>query len=141
MQELGLNLHLGNDFLQFQSQDYSILSAAQSQVSDMPSTRSLYKRAKDELTSDTESDNEAHLNQFTVQCIFLESTRLEISCTTWNLHASLTQYNILNLHTARDNLNLNTHNFWLNYIFWRFLTATELWKLVFWVIFNLILFL
>ena len=66
LQELGLHLHLGNDFLQFQNQDYSILSAAQSHLSDMPSTRSLYKRARDDLTSKITSDSEAHLNQLTV---------------------------------------------------------------------------
>ncbi|XP_065896220.1 uncharacterized protein [Dysidea avara] len=84
LQELGLHLHLGNDFLQFQNQDYSILSAAQSQLSDMPSARSLYKRAKDDLTSKITSDSEAHLNQLTVQCKFLDSARLETSCRTWN---------------------------------------------------------
>jgi len=47
LQELGLHLHFGNDLLQFQSKDYSILSVAQSQVSDMPLARSLYKTAKD----------------------------------------------------------------------------------------------
>jgi len=84
LQELGLHLHFGNDLLQFQSQDYSILSAAQSQVSGMPLARSLYKTAKDQLTSITVSDNEAHLNQLTVQCKFLDSAKLETSCRTWN---------------------------------------------------------
>ena len=60
LQELGLHLHLGNDFLQFQNQDYSILSAAQNQVSNMLSVRPHYKRAKDQLTSKITSVSEAH---------------------------------------------------------------------------------
>ena len=48
--------------------------AAQSQVSDMPWTRSLYKTAKDQLTGITVSDNEA---QLTIQCKFWT---LETSC-------------------------------------------------------------
>ena len=84
LQELGLHLHLGNDFLQFQNQDYSILSASQSQVSNMPSARSLYKEANDQLSSKITSDSEVHLNQLTVQCKFLDSARLKTSCRTWN---------------------------------------------------------
>jgi len=75
---------LSNDFLQFQEQHYSTLSEAQKQVSDMPSAQSLYKRAKDQLTSIIVSDNEIHLNQLTVQCKFLDSAKLESSFRTWN---------------------------------------------------------
>jgi len=51
----------------------------------MPLARSLYKTAKDQLTSITVSDNGAHLNQLiTVQCKFLDSAKLETSCRTWN---------------------------------------------------------
>jgi len=53
-------------------------------VSDMPSARSLYKRAKDQLTSIIVSDSETHLNQLTVQYKFLDSAKLESSCRTWN---------------------------------------------------------
>jgi len=43
--------------------------------------QSLHKIAKDQLTSISVSDNEAHLNQLTMQCKFLDSAKLE---TTWN---------------------------------------------------------
>ena len=84
LRELGLHLHLGDNLLQFQEQDYSILSDTQSQLSNMPSARSLYKKAKDQFSSVLVSENEAHLKQLTVQCKFLDSARLETSCKTWN---------------------------------------------------------
>ena len=90
LRELGLQrsgharpLHLGDNLLQFQEQDYSILSDVQSQLSNMPSARSLYKKAKDQLSSVLVLENEAHLKQLTVQCKFLYSARLETSCKTW----------------------------------------------------------
>ena len=81
LRELGLHFHLGDNLLQFQEQDYSILSDAQSQLSNMPSAQSLYKKAKDQLSSVLVSENEAHLKQLTK---FLDSARLETSCKTWN---------------------------------------------------------
>ena len=68
LQELGLHLHLGNNLLQLQKQDYSILYAAQDQLSAMPPARSLYKKAKDQL-SKTVLDCESHLNHLTVRGI------------------------------------------------------------------------
>ena len=50
----------------------------------MPSARSLYKKAKDQLSSVLVSEKEAHLKQLIVQCKFLDSARLETSCKTWN---------------------------------------------------------
>jgi len=58
LQELGVRLLLGNGFLQFQEQYYSIF---QKQVFNMPSAQSLYKRAKDQLTSIIMSDSETIL--------------------------------------------------------------------------------
>ena len=73
LQELDLHLHLGNVLLQFQSQDYSILSAARSHLSSMPLAWSLYKTAKAQLAKTVTSD-----------CKFLDSARLETSCRIWN---------------------------------------------------------
>ena len=84
LQELGLYLHLGNVLLQFQSQDYSILSAARRYLSSMPLAWSLYKTAKAQLAKTVASDCETHLNHLSVQCKFLDSVRLETSCRTWN---------------------------------------------------------
>ena len=72
LQELGLHLHLGNVLLQFQSQDYSILSAVRSHLSSMPLARSLYKTAKAQLAKTVTSDCETHLNHLSVQCKFLD---------------------------------------------------------------------
>ena len=77
LQELGLHLHLGNVLLQFQSQDYSILSAARSHLSSMPLARSLYKKAKAQLVKTVTSDCESHLNHLSVRCKVLDSARLE----------------------------------------------------------------
>ena len=51
---------------------------------DMPLALSLYKTAKDRLTSIIVSDNEAHLDQLTIQYKFLDFAKLETSCRTWN---------------------------------------------------------
>ena len=49
LQELGVHLHLGKDFLQFHEHDYSILLTARKQLSSLPTARSLYVRAKNQL--------------------------------------------------------------------------------------------
>ena len=41
LQELGIRLRLGQDFLQVQNSDYSLLLAAKKQLSALPSARSL----------------------------------------------------------------------------------------------------
>jgi len=74
----GLDLHFGNVLLQFQLQDYSILSAAWSHLSPMPLAWSLYKTAK------ATPDCETHFNHLNIQSKFLDSARLETSYRTWN---------------------------------------------------------
>ena len=59
--------------IQFQSQDYSVLSAARSHLSSMLLVRSLYKTAKAQLAKTVTSDCETHLNHLSVQCKFLDS--------------------------------------------------------------------
>jgi len=50
LQELNLQLKLGNVALQIQENDYSILSIAKKQLSAFPSARSLYITAKNQLS-------------------------------------------------------------------------------------------
>ena len=49
LQELNLQLRLGNVALQIHDNEYSILAAAQQQLSTFPSARSLYLKAKKQL--------------------------------------------------------------------------------------------
>ena len=46
LQELGLQLRLGDSYLQTNDADYSILSEAQSQLSSLPTARRLYLQSK-----------------------------------------------------------------------------------------------
>ena len=84
LQELGVHLHLGQEFLQFQDCDYSILSTARKQLSSLPTARSLYVTAKTQLLSEVKSTSEDHLQTLSVQCKFADSAELETSCRTWN---------------------------------------------------------
>jgi len=46
LQELGLQLHLGDSYLQADDSDYSILSEAQSQLKSLPMAHRLYLQSK-----------------------------------------------------------------------------------------------
>ena len=84
LQELGLQLHLGNVALQINDNEYSILANARKQLSVLPSARSLYLKAKTQLTQYNKSQCENHLQTLTVQSKFGCSAELESSCKTWN---------------------------------------------------------
>ena len=74
----------GQDFLQVQNSDYSLLLAAKKQLSALPSARSLYLRAKYLLSNDTKSGCVDHLHTLTVQSKFEDSAKLETARGTWN---------------------------------------------------------
>jgi len=84
LQELNLQLKLGNVALQIQENDYSILSIAKIQLSAFPSARSLYITAKNQLSDYTKTQCKDHLQLLTVQSKFEGSAVLESSCKTWN---------------------------------------------------------
>jgi len=84
LQELGVHLHLGKDFLLFQERDYSILLTARKQLFSLPTARSLYVRAITQLLSEIKSKCEDHLQTISVQSKFADSAELETSCRTWN---------------------------------------------------------
>jgi len=84
LQELGLQLHLGNVAMQIEDNTYSILSNAKLQLSKFPSARSLYVKAKHLLRDYTTGQCEDHLQSLSVQSKFEDSTKLEDSCKTWN---------------------------------------------------------
>ena len=84
LQELGLQLHLGNVAMQIEDNTYSILSNAKMQLSKFPSARSLYIKAKHLLRDDTTRQCEDHLQSLSVQSKFGDSAALEASCKTWN---------------------------------------------------------
>ena len=84
LQELGLQLHLGNVAMQIEDNTYSILSNAKMQLSKFPSARSLYIKAKHLLRDDTTRQCEDHLQSLSVQSKFGGSAALEASCKTWN---------------------------------------------------------
>ena len=84
LQELGLQLHLGNVALQIKDNEYSILANAWKQLSVLPSARSLYLKAKSQATQYNKLQCENHLQKLTVQSKFSSSAELERSCKTWN---------------------------------------------------------
>ena len=84
LQELNLHLRLGNVALQIQDNDYSILSIAQKQLSAFPSARSLYIKAKHQLSDSIKAQCKDHLQSLTVQSKFESSAELESFCKTWN---------------------------------------------------------
>ena len=81
---MGVHLHLGKDFLQFHEHDYSILLTARKQLSSLPTARSLYVRAKNQLLIEVKSTSEDHLQALSVQSKFADSAELETSCRTWH---------------------------------------------------------
>ena len=84
LQELNLQLRLGNVALQIQGNDYSILLIAKKQLSAFPSARSLYTTARNQLSVHTKTQCTDHLQSLTVQSKFEGSAMLESSCKTWN---------------------------------------------------------
>ena len=84
LQELGLQLQLGNVALQIRDTDYSLLMRAHEQLSSLPTARSLYMKAKKLLSNNIKSNCNTHLQTLTVQCKFADSAQLEDSCKTWN---------------------------------------------------------
>jgi len=84
LHELGLHLQLGKDFLQVQDNNYSILTAAKKQLTDFPFARSLYLKAKHQLSDETKSRYENHLQTLSVQGKFNDSAKLEATCGSWN---------------------------------------------------------
>ena len=63
LQELGMHLHLREDFLQFQGHDYFILyvMTARKQLSSFPTAKSLYVKAKNQLLNKVKSTCEDYL--------------------------------------------------------------------------------
>ena len=84
LQELNLQLRLGDVALQIQGNDYSILLIAKKQLSAFLSTRSLYTTARNQLSVHTKTQCTDHLQSLTVQSKFEGSAMLESSCKTWN---------------------------------------------------------
>ena len=84
IQELGLQLHLGDEYLQTQSSDYSILSKAHSQLSSIPMARHLYLQSKKLAAADERSRYDKHLDTLSVHCKLKDSVSLESCCGTWN---------------------------------------------------------
>ena len=54
------------------------------QLSSLPTARSLYVRAKNQLLSEVKSTCEDHLQTLSVQSRMADSAKLEASCRTWN---------------------------------------------------------
>jgi len=85
LQELGLQLHLGDSYLQTNNSDYSILSEAHSQLTSLLMARHLYLRSKKLAVIAHECFNyDEHLSTLSVQSKFKDSITLESSCRTWN---------------------------------------------------------
>ena len=84
LQQLGLQLHLGDEYLQTQASDYHILSQVRSQLSSFPTACSLYKLSRKLLIADERSRYENHLDTLSVQSKFKDSACLETYCGTWN---------------------------------------------------------
>ena len=84
LQELGLQLHLGDAYLQTHASDYSILSEARSQLTSFPMARQLYLLSKKLIAADECSCYNKHLDTLSVQCKLKDSVSLESCCGTWN---------------------------------------------------------
>jgi len=84
VQELGLQLHLGDEYLQTHDLDYSILSKARSQLASIPMARRLYLESKKLAAADERSRYDKHLSTLSVQCKLKDSVSLESHCGTWN---------------------------------------------------------
>ena len=84
LQELGLQLHLGDAYLQTHASDYPILSEAHSQLTSFPMARQLYLLSKKLIAADERSCYNKHLDTLSVQCKLKDSVSLESCCGTWN---------------------------------------------------------
>ena len=84
LQELGLQLHLGDAYLQTHASDYSILSEAHSQLTSFPMARQLYLLSKKLIAADECSCYNKYLDTLSVQCKLKDSVSLESCCGTWN---------------------------------------------------------
>ena len=84
LQQLGLQLHLGDEYLQTQASDYHILFQVRSQLSSFPTAHSLYKLSRKLLIADERSHYENHLDTLSVQSKLQDSACLEACCGTWN---------------------------------------------------------
>ena len=62
-------IHLGNVALQINNNEYFILANARKQLSVLPSARSLYLKAKTQLTQFNKSQCENHLQTLTVHVV------------------------------------------------------------------------
>ena len=88
LQELGVHLRLGQDFLQVQNSDYSLLLAAKKQLSALPSARSLYLRAKHLLSNDTKSACVDHLHTLRTQLSWKQPVEPGTDCYLVSIQAS-----------------------------------------------------
>ena len=84
LRELGLQLHLGDAYLQTHASDYSILSEARSQLTSFPMACQLYLLSKKLIAADERSCYNKHLDTLSVQCKLKDSVSLESCCGTWN---------------------------------------------------------
>jgi len=84
LQELGLQLHLDDVYLQTHASDYSILSEARSQLTPSPMARQLYLLSKKLIATDERSCYNKHFDTLSVQCKLKDSVSLESCCGTWN---------------------------------------------------------
>ena len=66
LQQLGLQLHLGDAYLQTQASDYQLLSKARLQLSSFPMARPLYLLSKKLLGADERSRYDNHLDTLSV---------------------------------------------------------------------------
>jgi len=86
LQELGLQLRLGDSYLQTDDSGYSILLEAQIQLSSLPAARHLYLKSK-KLARVQESLNyHKHLDTLSVQC-GLNIIGIQL----WNLEQIITE--------------------------------------------------
>ena len=84
LQELGLQLHLGDAYLQTHASNYSILSKARSQLTSFSMARQLYLLSKKLIAADERSCYNKHFDTLSVQCKLKDSVSLESCCGTWN---------------------------------------------------------
>ena len=84
LQELGLQLHVGDAYLQTHASDYSILSEARSQLTSFPMAHQLYLLSKKLIAADEHSCYNRHLDTLSVQCKLKDSVSFESCCGTWN---------------------------------------------------------
>ena len=84
IQELGLQLHLGEKYLQTRDIDYSILFKARSQLASIPMAHRLYLESKNLAAADERSCYDGHLSTLSVQCKLKDLVSLESCCGTWN---------------------------------------------------------